>query len=156
MKNKNLEKLKKFVGLYQGQGTNHEGNPFVGHFELSEILQGSGLQIKFEAKSIDSKAIFHSEVSTLAPTPSGVLALFNLNSNTPFMCEHPLVAEDSDDHRLSLKFRFGKIEDHSSFREEINLNAIHKTITYQYSWGLPGGPFSERSKVTLFLDADQL
>ncbi len=150
MKN-SLKILKEYLGHYQGQGINHEGEKFNGNFELTEIAEGAGYQIKFQAKSLDSKKIFHSEVSTLSATVSGEFALFNLNSNTPFMCEHKLVTNEIKSDHLQLKFRFGNIEDKNSFREEILLSAVDKTISYQYSWGLPGGTFAERSKVTLSL-----
>lgn len=148
MKN-SLGTLKDYVGYYRGQGLNHEGERFDGIFELIEISRGSGFQIKFQARSIDTQTVFHSEVSTLSPTPSGEYSLFNLNSNTPFMCEHKLVTNEIKDNRFQLKFRFGNLEDQNSFREEIFLEAFDKTIRYQYSWGLPGGDFSERSKVIL-------
>lgn len=149
-----LKILKEYLGCYQGQGINHEGEKFDGIFELTEVAQGAGYQIKFQAKSLDLKTVFHSEVSTLSATMNGGFSLFNLNSNTPFMCEHKLVTNEIKDACLQLKFRFGNIEDNNSFREEISLEATNKTISYGYSWGLPGGNFAERSKVTLiFTDA---
>jgi hypothetical protein len=37
-----LENLEKAVGTYQGEGINHEGQPFVGKLTLTPILDGRG------------------------------------------------------------------------------------------------------------------
>lgn len=146
-----LDDLKKFIGFYRGQGINHEGEKFDGIFELTEIAEGTGYQIKFQAKSLDEKKTFHTEVSILSATKAGGVSLFNLNSNTPFMCEHKMVAHEIKDNTLQFKFRFGNIEDKHSFREEIYIEAKDHEIFYQYSWGLPEGVFADRSKVKLTL-----
>lgn len=146
-----LEKIQKLDGFYEGTGLNHEKEEFKGILELSNILDGVGVQIRFKAHAIKNPdKVFHSEISTIAPNPKGSLSLFNLNTNTPFLAEHVLVAEENGSHELKLIFRFGELNNDRNFREEVRIDIFHNgSLGYHYSWGLPGGPFLYRSGLTL-------
>ncbi len=142
-----METFKKALGFYSGEGINHEKEKFIGSFDLQEILGGRGFQIKFEAKSpTNPAAIYHSEVSTVAPNISNGLSLFNLNTNTPFLAEHTYVESSNSNHMI---FRFGDTPNRNSFREEIHLHLSTNEIRYEYHWGMPGGEFQYRSGATM-------
>lgn len=149
--NEALQKARKFCGRFSGTGTNHANEQFIGDFELAELLDGKGFQIKFLARSEKNSAvIYHSEVSLLAPNSTGGLSLFNLNTNIPFLTEHTLVASQSSASGSDLTFRFGKLEDQNSFREEIRLEFLNdERVGYHYSWGMPGASFEYRSGVVM-------
>lgn len=135
------------VGTYQGEGTNHEGEAFIGDFCLAPLLSGRGFQIHFSAKGARNPSlIFHEESSVIAANANGGISLYNLNSNIPFLCEHVLVSEPGNATNGSLAFRYGQIDNRNSFREEIRLDlGANGSIGYHYSWGMPGGEFTYRS-----------
>lgn len=146
-----IGELRRFVGHFSGIGTNHENEKFVGQFDLSEIFDGKGFQIKFSANADGNpKSIFHSEFSTIAPSLNGSISLFNFNTNTPFLAEHQLVASNFTAKQREFIFRFGNVENKNSFREEIRLELMNDNrVGYHYSWGMPGGDFSYRSGVVM-------
>lgn len=142
-----MESLKKAIGSYSGEGINHEKENFIGTFDLQEILGGRGFQIKFEAKSLTNpSAIYHSEVSTVAPNISNGISLFNLNTNTPFLAEHTYVEGSNSNHMI---FRFGDTANRNSFREEVHIHLGENDVRYEYHWGMPGGEFQYRSGASM-------
>ncbi len=44
-----LFEIKKYTGHYSGIGINHEKEKFIGKFELVDLLNGKGFQLKFIA-----------------------------------------------------------------------------------------------------------
>ncbi len=142
-----LNTLKNATGSYSGEGINHEKEKFIGSFDLQEILGGRAFQIKFEAKSATNpSAVFHSEVSTLAPNISNGVSLFNLNTNTPFLAEHVYIEGSDPNHMV---FRFGDRGNKNSFREEVHIRLGGNEIRYEYHWGMPGGDFQYRSGASM-------
>ena len=146
-----LREIRKYCGHYSGVGINHENQKFLGRFELSEILDGAGLQISFSASAEgDAAMVFHSEVSTIAQSGADGISLFNLNTNTPFMTEHALVAHENRGAHREFIFRFGDVHDSKSFREEVRLDLMRDgRVGYHYSWGMPDGDFAYRSGVVM-------
>ncbi len=142
--------LREAVGSYQGEGINHENEKFQGTFILTEVLNGVGFQIQFEARSLlNSSVVIHSEFSTVATNAMGGVSLFNLNTNVPFLIEHQLVKETTKPDDKNFIFRFGDLSNLNSFREEVHLTLGASSIRYDYHWGMPKGDFSLRSKITM-------
>ena len=83
------ETLSKTIGYYQGEGINHEGQPFVGSFSLQPLLDGRGFSIKFTATGKDG-TVYHKEESTIALSLNEKLTLWNLNTNMPGLTPHEL------------------------------------------------------------------
>ncbi len=137
-------------GYYEGEGINHESQPFVGRLVLQPILDGRGFTVKFSATGKDG-TVYHQEESTIAPSINEKLVLWNFNTNTPGMVAHEL--RDSQPKAgvtKSLVFGFNQPSDTSMFREEIALDVLSDGgLAYTYSWGMPGGEFKERSGVRM-------
>lgn len=145
-----LNRLSAIAGEYEGEGINHETQPFVGRLSLQPILDKRGFLIQFSATGTDG-TIFHKEESTIAPSIHEKLVLWNFNTNTPGLVAHELKDIESPAGIIqSLIFAFSQITDVNTFREEIALKILNDTsISYGYSWGLPGGEFKERSSVCM-------
>lgn len=145
-----LEALKKATGRYQGEGINHEGQPFTGRLILQPILDGRGFSISFSANGVDG-TLYHKEESTIAPAIHETLTLWNFNTNTPGLVAHDLRATQSKSGALhSFVFGFNQPADTQTFREEVAIDLWENgDLSYTYSWGLPGGEFKERSGVRM-------
>jgi hypothetical protein len=145
-----LSQLNEMTGTYVGEGINHEGQPFTGRLILQPLLGGKGFQLKFSATGKDG-TVYHNEESTIAPSIQEKLTLWNFNTNTPGLVPHELRKTDAKVGALSsLVFGFNKTDDKSTFREEVALDIWDKnSLSYTYSWGLPGGDFAERSGVRM-------
>jgi hypothetical protein len=132
-----------------GNGVNHENQDFSGALELSPVVNGKGLELKFKAAGIDG-TVFHEEFSLLGPGLDGKPCLFVLSNNHPGVTPHNLKKTDRTHDRQQFIFGFGDIADEKSFREEIALTLWNDgSVEYKYSWGLPGGKFAERSGVKM-------
>ena len=144
-------------GTYEGRGINHEGQPFIGKFTLSPIVDGRGVAFQFIATGLDG-SIYHQEQSFIAFSMAENCSLWNLNSNMPGLVEHKyLKDEDVFGAEHSYVFGFGDPNNQSAFREEITIDlwpkssAFKSEITYRYAWGMPGGKFEPRSSVRMQL-----
>ncbi|MBX3033570.1 MAG: VOC family protein [Bdellovibrionaceae bacterium] len=136
-------------GEYEGQGINHEGQPFTGGLSLMPAVKGSGASIAFTATGADG-TVYHHEQSLIALNMADSLCLWNLNTNTPGLVEHGYRREENLDGGLSYVFGFGEPEVRNSFREEIGIDLWKNgEISYRYSWGMPGGDFQPRSSVRM-------
>jgi hypothetical protein len=146
-----FSELPKFLGCYSGVGINHENKEFLGQFELTELFDGKGYQIKFLAHAIGSPTeIFHSEVSTIARNIYDHISLFNFNTNMPFLAEHFLISSEGNSGFQEFIFRYGDIQNKHSFRQEIKLELmLDGQVGYHYSWGLTNSEFAYRSGVAM-------
>ncbi len=151
-----LGKLKTSVGVYEGEGINHEGQPFAGTFTLKPLLDGRGFYIQFVATGKDG-TIYHKEESTIAPSLTEKLTLWNFNTNIPGLVPHELrSAQPRNNSEISLVFGFNQSSDTKAFREEVALDIWNASeVSYTYSWGLPGGDFKERSGVRMSLKGER-
>ncbi len=145
-----LESLKMACGVYLGEGINHEGQIFTGRLSLEPLLAGRGFLIHFSATGKDGK-IYHQEVSTVAPSITERLTLWNLNINIPGLLPHELRTAIAKPQAInSFVFGFNSPQESRAFREEIALDIWDSnSISYTYSWGMPGGEFKERSAVRM-------
>lgn len=145
-----LSQLSEMVGTYVGEGLNHEKQAFIGCLEIENLLDGRGFNVKFTATGKDGK-VFHEEVSTMAPSIQGKLTLWNFNTNTQGLVPHELRKSDTKaGAQLSLVFGFNQPSDKGTFREEVALDIWDQSsVSYTYSWGLPGGEFQERSSARM-------
>jgi len=138
-------KFSQLEGLFIGTGTNHEGQRFTGTFEAKVAGSGAGLTFTFDAVG-DNGSVFHTESSLIGKTFQGTLGLWVVSSNHPAVFERTLQAKalESTDSFTWL-FAYGDKNDRNSFREEIKIESTASSIRYVYSWGMPGGDFTERS-----------
>jgi hypothetical protein len=145
-----FETLKKFAGHYEGEGLNHEGQPFVGKFSLRPILNGRGFAIRFSATGKDG-TLYHEEESTIAPSIAETVTLWNFHSNAPGLLAHELrTAPTKNGAERSFVFGFNEPSNTQTFREEVAIDTWgNGDISYTYSWGMPGGEFTERSGVRM-------
>ena len=141
-----LEILKAAAGQYQGEGINHEGQPFTGRLALQPILHGRGFSLSFSATGKDG-TLYHQEESTIAPSMQEKLTLWNFNTSTPGLLAHELrTSPPKNDAAHTFVFGFNQPADSHTFREEIALSIWgNGDLSYTYSWGMPGGEFKERS-----------
>jgi len=136
-------------GEYEGQGINHEGQPFVGRLSLKPAVQDRGVSITFTATGFDG-TIFHQEQSLISMNMAEKLCLWNLNTNVPGLLEHSYRREENLDAGSSYVFGFGETENRNSFREEIGIDLWNNgEISYRYLWGMPSGDFAPRSSVRM-------
>ncbi len=150
-----LSQLNETIGTYVGEGTNHEGQIFTGRLQIQPLLENRGSQLHFSAIGKDG-TVYHKEDSMIAPSIQEKLTLWNFNTNSPGLVPHELRKSDAKDGaQLSLVFGFNQPSDKSTFREEVTLDIWDKnSLSYTYSWGLPGGEFQERSGVRMVKQID--
>lgn len=149
-----LNQLSAATGFYTGEGINHEGQPFLGSLSLLPILDGRGFSLKFTATGKDG-TVYHKEESTIAPSMSEAMTLWNFNSNTPGLLAHELRKTPAKAKaKASYVFGFNKPEEINAFREEVAVDIWENgELSYTYSWGMPGGEFKERSGVRMTRNA---
>jgi len=151
-----LNLLSEIQGRYEGDGMNHEGQKFSGQFVISPVLENHGAYLTFSATGANGEN-FHSEHTLIGNDFEGNLNIFVLSNNHPGMTPHVfknLVETASGSKKLI--FGFGNPENNNSFREEIVLEIFpDKKVDYRYFWGMPNGPFEERSGATMSLKATQ-
>lgn len=138
-----IEQLKAHAGNYSGQGVNHEGEPFSADVEIRAVGQGNGVSLSFRATSLPDEMVFHDEHGLLAPAQDGSVQYFPISSNIPFVLTHEVRDADS-----GVELAYGAVEDQGSFREVIAIHLNPESVTFSYSWGMPGEDFGERSTVT--------
>jgi hypothetical protein len=134
------------TGEYSGRGINHEKQNFNYHLTLKFGFPEKSLSLQSSATG-DSGEVFHTENSLIGFDITGSLILYVASNNHPAITPHIFNRiEDGPNGEKKLVFKFGDIEDHNSFREEINFNIFRDgSIEHIYSWGLPGGDFQPRS-----------
>lgn len=150
--NSQIEKLFSLKGKFTGNGINHEGQNFVGTFEVKEPYLKKGLAFSFCAVG-ENKTNYHSESSLIGMSMKGTPALWISSSNHPGVFERELKSEKIlPGGETEFIFSFGKREDRNTFREEIRvLLNPDQSLTYTYFWGMPGGDFAERSGCQMYL-----
>jgi len=140
------ELLTKAAGSYAGEGVNHEGENFSGFCILNPVLPQKLISVRSEAKGTTG-VVYHEEVSWIGRDLSGALTLFVSSNNHPGITPHQFHRlEETQEGSRKIIFRFGDPAEVQSFREEVTF-AIEAdgSLCHQYSWGLPGGEFRERS-----------
>lgn len=147
-----LRSLLRRAGRYGGHGINHEDEPFYGELELTDLLGGHGVSIRYRATGIDGTAL-HDERTWIAASDAGALALWTISSNASQVMRHELAADhETDDCERVLKFRLGDPADRGIYRNQVTLELFKDgRLGYRYAWGLPGQPFEDRSSVALSL-----
>lgn len=138
-----------FLGQYQGEGIDQDGQKFAAQLSLSPLLDGKAFTICFDAQSPGDGNFVHHERSWIAPDlTSDQLALWTLSTNHPGMIRHDFRREEwsADGQCQSLVFGLNDPADLFTFREEIMLSLWKSgDLEYHYSWGLPKGEFAHRS-----------
>lgn len=144
-----IKELLNKSGKYEGVGINHEGDEFVGKFQITPVINGSAFEIKFNAASPDGQ-VFHDEVSIFTKDEQGNWALFNTNSNTNCCMIHLLESSDKVENKRTLSFMYGQFDQKDTFRERVCLDLYQdKQVAYHYYWGVPGGGFQYRSGLVM-------
>lgn len=147
-----LAALQRRVGRYGGHGINHHDEPFYGELELTPLLNGVGVSIRFRATGID-ETLLHDERTWIAASPEGPLALWTLSTNAQSVLRHELTADrTSDECERILVFRLGEPSDRSLLRNQVTLELFTDgRLGYKYAWGRPGEAFADRSTVAMSL-----
>src|SRR4051812_39459813 len=65
-----LKLLERFLGNYQGEGINHEGQRFQARLSLESILGGKAISLRFTAEDPVAATPLHQEQSVIAPDAS--------------------------------------------------------------------------------------
>jgi hypothetical protein len=145
-----LRFLSDYAGKYKGRGINHEGEAFVGEFELAQMPDLKGMNLRFKAVS-ESGEVFHKEETTIAQDPSGKATLWSLCSNHPGMLQLNFRRyETAADDCRTLVFGLGDLGSQHDYRQEVSIDLFRDgSLGYRFAWGFPGGEFSPRSGVRL-------
>ncbi|MFN9572483.1 MAG: hypothetical protein ACK58C_17525 [Betaproteobacteria bacterium] len=146
-----LELLASGPPAYRGRGTNHDGEPFIGALRVQVLGDGRAVLLHYCA-TLDDGTVAHTESTLLAPGPDGRLCLWPVMSELPVVLPHAQIETQAPgDPRTTAVFASGAREDRGCFREEITLAfGADGSLTYAHAWGLPAGPFKDRSTCGLF------
>lgn len=143
-----LQTLAASAQTLRGRGVNHEGEHFTGELKVEPLVGGSAVLLRYRAV-LDDGSVVHEESTLLARGPDGLLTLWPVMSELQVVLPHVEVAGVDRAHGAAgvrTVFASGARDDERSFREEITLEvAPGGQVTYAHAWGLPGGPFAERS-----------
>lgn len=134
-----------------GPGTNHEGEDFVGRLDMQPLVNASALMLHYTATRTDGKHL-HRESTLLAAGPDGVLCLWPVMEELPFVLPHRAVSSTHDESNgaPTTVFASGPRDLVDTFREEITIALTPDgDLHIAHSWGMPGGAFAERSSCTL-------
>jgi hypothetical protein len=146
-----LKALLSQAPTFVGNGSNHEGEHFVGRLELQPLVNDSALVLHYTATRSDGKPL-HQEATLLAVAPDGALCLWPVMEELPFVLPHRAIdsSHDEEDGTLAVLFASGPRDMAHTFREEITI-ALKPggELRIAHSWGMPGGVFAERSNCTL-------
>lgn len=130
---------------YSGRGVNHEGEDFTGTLAVEPLVGGRGVLLHYTAR-LDEGSEAHAESTLLAPGPDGRLVLWPVMSELDAVLPHTAVRAAG----AGLVFATGPRDDESAFREEITIApGPGGELTLAHAWGLPGGPFADRSSCRL-------
>ena len=104
---------------FSGQGTNYEGEHFVGRLELQPLVNASALMLHYPATRTDGKPL-HKEATLLAAAPDGALCLWPVMEELPFVLPHRAIDSslDEEDGTLAVVFASGSRDMVHAFREE--------------------------------------
>lgn len=150
MANDLLEALCARIGSFTGEGTNHEGERFIGRLEIESLPGGYALLIRYLATRDDGLHL-HREATLLGRLADTSLCLWPVMEELPFVAPHPLLHSTvrADDTRVAV-FASGAREATAVFREEITIEiSALGVLTYSHAWGLPAGTFAARSRCVL-------
>ncbi len=139
-----LDTLIRHCGTFAGHGINYEDQPFHGELILEPLLGERGLTTWFRATGIDGTT-YHEERCWIAPRASAGLGLWALSSGHPTVTEHALTRTGDG----VFTFTHGDPHATDTFRRALTITLHHDGITLAYAWGIPGGPFADRSSVRM-------
>lgn len=148
-----LEILRSLPSVFSGAGTNHEGESFAGRLELQPLVNATALMLHYTATRDDGKHL-HKESTLLAAAPDGVLCLWPVMEELPFVLPHRAIDQTdrpvAEDDMLAIVFASGPRDMAGVFREEITIAVkSNADLHIAHSWGMPGGAFAQRSHCTL-------
>ena len=145
------ENLLEIAGSFAGVGVNHDQEEFTGRMTLLPHLGRRGASLAFTAVGANDE-VYHDERTLVGFNAQGELCLVSTSNNTGGLLHYRL-ADRADSRWI---FQFGDVADKTAFRETRELR-VHQNgdVTYRFSWGLPGGPFQERSVVRMSRVSEQ-
>jgi hypothetical protein len=134
---------------FQGEGTNHEGEQFIGHLKVQPLVEGTAVLITYLATLHDGSVV-HEEAALVGRQQDGTLCLWPVMRELPAVLPHQQKSAASAEQEGTFVFAFGTHDDRTSFREEISISiAEGGALAYSHAWGLPGGEFADRSSCLL-------
>ncbi|MEM7286580.1 MAG: hypothetical protein AAF480_09540 [Actinomycetota bacterium] len=134
-----LARLREQPGVYVGTGDGPESGPFTARIEVGTSIDRLGCTIAYEAW--DGPEHKHREQTLLAPAMDGGSVLTVLCQELPGLAVLP-------------EARPGVFSNHAGsddFRIEIGitLEGATPTLTYSWSWAVPGAELREQSRATV-------
>mgnify|MGYP000480290697 CR=1 FL=1 len=137
------------VGTYSGHGINHEDEPFHAELEVTRLVDGKGVTMRFRAQAIDG-TLMHDERTWVAPDGPAIF-MWSIHSNGAGVRKRDqrngatVAAADR-----TLVFGYGDPAASHTYREEVAIDLWPDgSISYRYAWGLPGAPLASRSSVRM-------
>jgi hypothetical protein len=91
-----LKALLSQAPTFVGNGSNHEGEHFVGRLELQPLVNDSALVLHYTATRSDGKPL-HQEATLLAVAPDGALCLWPVMEELPFVLPHRAIDSSHDE-----------------------------------------------------------
>jgi hypothetical protein len=131
---------------YRGNGVNHEQEPFVGELQV-QVLEGGRAVLLMYSATLEKGAVVHTESTLLATGQDGMLCLWPVMSEIPFVLPHTEVAVKAEPGKhFTAIFGSGPCGETTAFREQITIQInSDESLIYAHAWGLPGGEFKDRS-----------
>jgi hypothetical protein len=135
---------------FAGAGVNHEGERFTGRLEIEPLVAGRALLLRYTATRDDGRHL-HAEATLLAAGADATLCLWPVMEELAFVLPHAQIhASEDAAGTSSAVFASGRRDAIDGFREEITIELdAAGQLVYAHAWGMPGGPFADRSRCTL-------
>jgi len=135
---------------FRGTGVNHEDETFIGELKVQVLEAGFAVLLHYTA-TLSTGVVVHSESTLLGTGSNGRLCLWPVMSELPAVIPHPEVMASGEPGEVMVAvFGSGPNTDAMTFREEITIRVDSEgSLLYAHAWGLPGGPFEQRSSCSM-------
>jgi hypothetical protein len=132
--------LAALTGAWQGQGINHESQPYQARLTFDPPINPSALSVHFTATGEDG-AIYHAETLLI-----GAAAAYSASTNLPGIAHFAVTHPTPDAIHLTL----GDLTNQNSFREVITLRLdASGTLLHNFAWAMPNDPIQNKSTAHL-------
>jgi hypothetical protein len=75
--------------IFRGEGTNHEGEPFMGHLHVQPLVEGTTAVMLTYLATLHEGSVVHEEAALLGRQQDGSLCLWPVMSEWPAVLPHP-------------------------------------------------------------------
>ena len=140
-------------GMYEGEGTNHEGDRFRGALRVDALVGGTGARLTYVAKGSSGPytgVVLHAEEALVSRSDVHRLVLCNVHSNAKTLIVHPAVHTVEEEHTWRAVFDSGPPAVPRGLRERIHLTLWNDgDIGYDYEWAVGDMDMGVRSRVRM-------